>query len=468
MVSAVVYTISTIFTRGLAIITVPIFTRIMSSDQIGIVNLYNSWYAMLSVVTTLSLTSGGFAIAMKEYANSRDEYQSSILTLTSLVSLCLFLIYYFKQSFWQRITGLSHNLLLMMFITFLFAPAYDFWLARQRFEYKYKLSGFVSILSALLTSIASVVIVLKFQHYKYLGELRILTNYTVSVCFCFVIWLIIFFRGKVFYNKEYWINSLTLSIPLVGYSIAGQVLNVSDRLLISKLVNNSAVGIYSILYTVSSLSLLVWQAINASFIPYLFQNIGVNNRAIKQISTYLMILFSLVAILMTYFAPEIIKVLATSEYYQSIYIMPPIAAGVYFTTLSNIYSNLAIYYKNTKYVMYPAIIASIVNIIGNYILIQLFGYVAAAYTTMVSYIILAYLQYYWSKKLIIKNNKHITQIYDDSYLLKISIATATVILFGIVVYKNTLARYCLIIIFSAVILVISKKIYEQYDLKIKK
>ncbi len=35
--------------------------------------------------------------------------------------------------------------------------------------------------------------------------------------------------------------------------------------MISKMVGNSAVGVYSTLYTVSSLSLMVWTAINASF-----------------------------------------------------------------------------------------------------------------------------------------------------------------------------------------------------------
>lgn len=468
MLSAVVYTISTVFTRGLAIITVPIFTRLMTSSQIGVVNLYNSWYTMLSVITTLSLTSGGFAVAMKEYADSRDEYQSSVLTLTSIFSLLLFTVYILMPDIWRNLTGLSHNLVLMMFLTFLLAPAYDFWLARQRFEYKYKLSGIISILSAILASIASILVVLKFQNHDNLGELRILANYTVTNCFCIVIWLYILLKGRVFYNREFWVNSLKLSVPLIGYSIAGQVLNVSDRMLISKLVNNSAVGIYSILYTVSALSLMVWQAINASFIPYLFQNIGKNNRGIKQISTYLMIFFSLVAILMTYLAPEIIRVLATKEYYDSIYIMPPIAAGVYFTTLSNIYSNLAIYYKNTKYVMYPAIIASIVNIVGNFFLIQIFGYQAAAYTTMISYIILALLQYLWSRKLVIQNNFGHTQIYDDLNLFKISIITTLVILFGIIMYRFVMIRYIFIFILLCITLLIYRKLYNHYRTNLKR
>lgn len=61
--AAAVYTLASVFSKGLAIITVPIFTRIMSTSEIGVVNLYNSWNSMLNAVVTLSLTSGGYSAA---------------------------------------------------------------------------------------------------------------------------------------------------------------------------------------------------------------------------------------------------------------------------------------------------------------------------------------------------------------------------------------------------------------------
>lgn len=51
--AAAVYTLASVFSKGLAIITVPIFTRIMSTSEIGVVNLYNSWHSMLNAVVTL-------------------------------------------------------------------------------------------------------------------------------------------------------------------------------------------------------------------------------------------------------------------------------------------------------------------------------------------------------------------------------------------------------------------------------
>ena len=130
--SAIVYTMATLFSRGLAIITVPIFTRIMSTDQIGVVNLYNSWYTMISAVATLSLTSGGYMVAMKEYPNERDQYQSSVLTLTSIIAVIIAVVYFTFSSTWNALIGLPSGLMVLMLIGFLFAPARDFWFLRQR------------------------------------------------------------------------------------------------------------------------------------------------------------------------------------------------------------------------------------------------------------------------------------------------------------------------------------------------
>lgn len=461
--SAVVYTASSVFTRGLAIITVPIFTRLMTTDQIGLVNIYNSWYSLISAFATLSLTSGGFAVAMKEYADRRDEYESSILSLTSIIAVLLALVYAIAPLFWQHTLGLPHALIVLMLIGFFVAPARDFWLARQRYEYRYKLAGTVSILTAIGASAFSIFVVISMTT-KGVGDTasgRLFANYIVIYGVAAVIWLYIMLKGKKVYCKEYWKMSLAISIPLIGYNIAGQILNVSDRMMISSMINNSAVGIYSILYTVSSLSLMVWQAINASFVPYLFQNIDKKEHNIKKISSMLMVAYAVIAVLLTYFAPEIVRILATEEYFEAIYIMPPIAAGVFFTSYANLYSNIAVYYKKTKYVMYPAIVAAVINLGLNYIFIKTMGYMAAAYTTLFSYIVLAVLQAMWSKKVCKENDNPIDGIFDNKKMFLLALVTTVATILGIPLYSNTTVRYIVSAIGIIVVSVFGRKILKS-------
>ena len=460
--SAIAYLFATVFTRGLAIITTPIFTRIMSTDQVGMVNLYSSWYSMITVVSTLALTSGGFSIALREFESERDQYVSSVLSLTSLVAIGLAFLYALAPSFWNRMTGLPTHLMILLLVGLLVAPARDFWLSRQRFEYRYKLSGAVTIVSAV-----AAVLYANSIDFSDIAGVRLFANYSIVYGVAAVIWLSIFLKGKCFYSSKYWKFSLQLSLPLIGYSIASQILSVSDRLMISKMVGNSAVGVYSTLYTVSSL--MVWTAINASFEPYLYQNMENPKSKIRKLSMTMLGMYSLVAILLVYLAPEIVRILATAEYYKGIYIMPPIAGGVYFIAVSNLYSDILVYLKKTKMIMISSAIAALLNVVLNYLMINAYGYMAAAYTTLVSYIVMAALLSIWANCEFKKNVTAVDFVYDNKMIAIISVLTLIISMLAILIYDYAFVRYAIAaLIFTVTVLYGVRYLKANKDMKNKK
>ena len=163
-----------------------------------------------------------------------------------------------------------------------------------------------------------------------------------------------------------------------------------------------------------------------------------------------------------------VNVLATEEYYEAIYNMPPIAAGVFFTSFANLYSDIAIYYKKTKYVMYPAIIAAITNLVLNYVFINLYGYMAAAYTTLFSYILFAFFQGIWARKICKEHGMRKGTIYNDKYMIVLAIITTLISLSGILFYGNTVLRYCAIAFIFMVCVVVGKKVLLNKKSKKKK
>lgn len=443
--SATVYTLSSVFSRGLAIISMPIFTRIMSSADIGVVNLYTSWYSMISIVSTLALTSGGYSLAMKEFDGERDAYESSVLTLTTIMALVMGGGLVLLSPWVSPAIGLSPQLIFLMAFGLLVMPAWDFWNLRQRFEYKYKLSFALSVGSAVLATAASVGAVLLVSSQPELNvklsEARLTANYLVVYGLSAVMWILLMVRGKRFYDRRFWKFSLNLSLPLIGYSIASQVLSVSDRVMISSMVGDAETGVYGVLYSASSIALFLWSAINSSFIPYLFRNIDTEgHRGVRNVSTLLLAVFALVSVLISWLGPEIIKVLATDEYLAAITLMPPIAAGVFLTSISNLYSNILVYYKKTKYIMFAAIAAAVVNVALNLVAIPLFGYGAAAYTTLASYIILAVSQWAWATRAC-RERGRIVSVYEDGKLGALSLACIAATMAGIILYQTNVLRY---------------------------
>lgn len=459
MKSAVVYTLASVFSRGLAFITVPIFTRLMTTSEMGTVNLFTTWQTMINVVVTLALTSGGYMVALKEFEKERNQYESSVLTLTSFSALACFVIYFINPSFWNSITGLDESLSLLMLFGFLFTPATDFWLARQRFEYKYVKAALVVIGSAVLASALSVAVVIMLHGTDNVARGRLFANYSVLYVVAIILWFYTMIRGKVFISKKYWKFSLALSLPLIANSFAVQVFNAADRIMIGNIVGHSAVGIYGTLSSISMISTIVWGAINTSFVPFLYRNIDDDEgkKKIKDISIRLLFAYSLVCVGITYFAPEVVRIVATEEYYSAIYIMPPLAGGIFQIAISNMYSNVLLYHKKSSFIMISSIAAACTNVALNAIFIPWMGYMSAAYTTLFAYFVLSGIQMFVSRRVHFRFVNRKETVYPDAMVLLISGGMTVVCLLALPLYKLYLIRYAIVCLIVVVFLILFKK-----------
>ncbi|NSE01625.1 oligosaccharide flippase family protein [Fusicatenibacter saccharivorans] len=60
--------------KCVALITTPVFTRLMTPDQYGQFSIYNSWLQIFTIITTLRLNWGVFNKGMSKYKEDRDVY----------------------------------------------------------------------------------------------------------------------------------------------------------------------------------------------------------------------------------------------------------------------------------------------------------------------------------------------------------------------------------------------------------
>ena len=319
---------------------------------------------------------------------------------------------------------------------------------------------------AVLSSLIAVICVLYANSigFKEIAKIRLFSQNIIVYLVALLLGIRILMRGKKIISIKYWFFSLSLSLPLVGNTIAGQILGVADRTMISKMVNNDALGVYGTLYTISSLSTIIWGAINSSFVPYLFDNYNNEQKYddIKRISNSLMFIYAVASLGLTLIAPEIVRVVATKEYYSAIYIIPPISAGVFFIAVSSMYSNILILFKKTSFIMISSISSAAINLVLNYFCIKRWGYIAAAYTTFIAYTYMAILQCFVANKISRKvlNRK----IYDDNKVFSIAVLTVLGCALSIGLYKFNIVRYIVMIIALITVIIYRKKI-TNYILK---
>ena len=76
--ASIYYTICSIVQKCIVLITLPIFTRLMTTQQYGQYSIYQSWMNIVAIFATLNLQYGSFDTAMIKFENDRDRYISSI------------------------------------------------------------------------------------------------------------------------------------------------------------------------------------------------------------------------------------------------------------------------------------------------------------------------------------------------------------------------------------------------------
>lgn len=82
------YFIGNIFDKAVAFITVPIFTRMLSTSDYGVTTTYLSWVSILTVIITLSL-GNSIRTAVVDFESDKDGYLSSIFALGTISAIIM-------------------------------------------------------------------------------------------------------------------------------------------------------------------------------------------------------------------------------------------------------------------------------------------------------------------------------------------------------------------------------------------
>ena len=81
----VYFFICSIIHNGISIITTPIFTRIMTPEHYGRYNVFISWFTIINVIVSLSLSQGIYHQGLVKYESESKKYSFSIQLLTTLL-----------------------------------------------------------------------------------------------------------------------------------------------------------------------------------------------------------------------------------------------------------------------------------------------------------------------------------------------------------------------------------------------
>ncbi len=423
------------FEKGLAMISGPIFTRIMPQDEYGLISNYTSWQSILIIIATLSFASGVFNNGMMDFEKNRYQFMFSIQCLGNIVTLiCLgILILFYGQL--KSVLELPIVLIAVMFLRFLVAPAFSFWSCYQKYIYEYKLLTIITIMSSFVSVLMAVfVVIVEPTGMKAIG--KICATEAIYIFLGIISYIYIAYKSNFKLELKYWGYALKFNLPLIPHFLATHVLSSADKIMITNISGSKETAIYSLAYTVASILLIVWTSVDAAYAPWIYEKMQQGKKQdIRRRGNMIICFMGVCSLISMLFAPEIIRILGTKEYYSGIYVIPSVCAGVFFTMIYTLYMRLELFCGKTILTMIGSVISALANIGLNFLFIPKFGFIAAGYTTMICYMLLSLLHYMNARRLKVSGN------YDNKFICLIGTIVLLFSFVSTIIYQYTLFRW---------------------------
>ena len=424
--------------KGMSAITTPIFTRLLTTAEYGEVSVFYSWADILHLFITFGLSSSVFARGLVQHEDNKNDYTSIMLTLVTTTTCISFIVFVLLHKYVSLLIKLPLIGFWGIYLYAYFSAILEFWYQEKRVSYSYQAFVFLTLSLTIIKPIASIATIKLFENAKVVA--RIAPDIILSSIVGIILLFIMMNRGKRFYDKFIWKESMIYVLPLIPHYLSQRVLSQSDRIMIADLIGDSQAGIYSLAYSVGMLLTLLNTALDSTISPWAFRKIKQEKyRAVGELSETLMFFFGLCVISFSLIAPELTRLFATKDYYEAIYIIPIIAISSYFIFMYVQFIYFEYYSGKTKYIMIATVCSALINLLLNYVFIKQYGYVAAAYTTLFCYIMYA-VGHYFIMNRICKKHFRTSNVFNAKKIFGMSVGFIVATFLSLWLVEMTMVR----------------------------
>lgn len=446
------YVLANFLTVGLAFITMPIFTRLMSPEDYGIMSVYTSFEGIIAIIFGLGIRG---AISRYYYEEKNDffDYLSSNIWLILIVSIGLSLLAIFFRNHLQTFLNIPLGMIYIALGIAIPQAIFQLYQSYLQASKKSDRVASLNIIGAIISTGLAILIMIQMNDERYYAK-AIGQAVSAFVMFLFTFWIL---RKKLNFEikKQHLSYSLLFGLPIIIHLLSQNILNNFDQIIINQLVGQHETGIYSVAYKIGMVQSIISMAILQAWTPMFYDKLNKEKHSdINALAKKYAFIVMLVAVLLIFFAKEIIIILADKTFHEALGIIPIIIVSYFFFFLYTMYVNYAFYEKKTKNIASITIIAGSLNVFLNYLFIPKLGYIAAAWTTLFSYIILFLLHYYnvkWVIKVKVITNirvfilptfilitfailNYVVSLYIDNYIWNLFIRILSITVLSLFIY----------------------------------
>jgi O-antigen/teichoic acid export membrane protein len=389
---SLVYGITSSLQNVLGFIMLPILTTFYTPDVFGVYSILLLLSALTSAIFYLGASS---ALGRFYFDEDSDSYKKKIVTTSLLITLggAAFLVlsgFLFANRlslYLFQTTAYSKSIVLILIGT-AFTFLLNFMTLLLRYEKK-SIKFFFIIISGVILNFSITYLLL--SRYKY-GLLAPIYGLLISNAICFSVILLTrmhLLTRSLELNHFKMVLSFGIQSSLAGFLF--YFLEWVDRLIIKDLLTLKDVGIYSLGYRLGSvMNILVIMPFTLVWGPLRMQNAKNKDADIfsGKVVSYYTIVGVMILVTTILFGEDVVKLIfANKSYSAAAIVMPIIMFSLFFYGYQSIVDFGIYLHKKVYFYILVSFIAIIFNVGMNYWLIPNFGYMAAAYITLATYMI---------------------------------------------------------------------------------
>ena len=459
--AALWFTLCNFDLKGISFICMPLYTRLLPTDEYGSMNVLTSYEQIFTIFATFEIYLGAYQRGILKYKNDLKTFEQSVVLFSNCLTIVVFVIFAIFQKPLSSFTGISLLLYTIMTLYFLGSAPYNCWLNKKRFDYDYKAAVVVTLAMSLLANLLPILTV---NIWGKTAFVKVASTLVISSLFCLPFWFRDFQPLNLIRNKEkvkeYISFSLKFQGPLVFHSLSYYILNQSDRIMIDKFSDSTKVAFYSVAYSLATVIILLQNSMNQVLKPWRYKKLEEKKYTdVRTLSNSVVVLIGAGIIAFMLIVPEVFKLLFQEVYYEALVCMPPITMGVFFLFLYTIFVDIESYYGKTKYIAYVSTFCAALNILLNYLGMKIFSYVVCAYTTLICYIIMSFLHFLFMKRTCRDAGIPESPV-DSKFIWLFSLGLLGVFVCINAVYDNIVLRYVILLILIIIAVLNRNKIKE--------
>lgn len=380
----VIYTIPALVSRGMALLLLPLYTRVLGTGDYGSLELLTVFATIINLTIALEVSQGVARFFGAEPDRERKKaYLSSALWFslgcyTAFLALCQI----FAETLAPWILGQAGKTdAFRIGVTYVWANGL-FLLVQNQFRWELRAAAYAAV--SMLMTVATALLAVYFTWFLRWGLEGVLLALTLGCLLALGLGLVLQRRGIVArIDGERLREMLAFSWPLVPSGIAVWVSSYVDRVMINHYLTIDDVGLYGLGFRIASVSTLALVGFQGALTPLVYTHYKAASTPaeLARIFRYFLMLALGLFLALSLFAADILRLLTTPAFYDAAIVVPLLVPAVLLAQMYVFAPGLAIA-KKTHYILWINVAGALLNALLNLLLIPHYGIGGAALATL--------------------------------------------------------------------------------------